>query len=250
MAVAPPPAALLQFLGEAPTQAALRRPGSSGSNAPPSRVPPKKSAAASSHRGKGEDSSPESDGGLPPCNDGGFDDLLDDGRAPQPETQAMPVAQKRTGSPRARQSGAAAIERPPRAPAVDGGTSPAGSTASGNTRRQGSQGGAARETSGSGSRGRVSASNAEAAMGKTCTPAPGSLKEMLGEASASAAVRHSSGGARPRSGSNGARQSGYGGNAAEGMSAKSNKERSLTPNLPDPMGMSGGQRKQRFGGRG
>merc|ERR1719217_1158403 len=130
MAVAPP-AALLEFLGEAPSEAALRRPGSSSSNAPP-RVP-LKSPAASAPRGKGEDSSPETPG-RPPHNDGGFDDTIDalDRRAPQPEAEAMPAAPSRgdkaRNSERSNQSSAAAL--PPRAPAaeVSMATSPAGST--------------------------------------------------------------------------------------------------------------------------
>merc|ERR1712118_142616 len=182
-------------------------------------------------------------GGLPPCNDGGFDDILDDGLGRAIQSEALPGSaapgrgekphhSERTSSPK--RTAAAAL--PPRAPATE---APPSSTPPGS-------GGSLK------SRGRNSASGGsggESSLGKTCTPVPGSLQEMLGEASASAAVRHSSGGPRPRSGSR-QRSAGKSDSSGPVITAGINKERSLTPKKAagaldfDPLG--NGQQRRRF----
>mmetsp|Transcript_147228 Transcript_147228/g.256960 ORF Transcript_147228/g.256960 Transcript_147228/m.256960 type:complete len:260 (-) Transcript_147228:97-876(-) len=255
-AALPPPAALLEFLGEAPSEAALKRPTSSR-GAPEVQAPPASARAApspaaarnSASRGRGEDSSPETPG--LPSNDGGFDDWVDDRKAPNPEAEPLPAkASKARGptSPHRRQAngqqvqaGTAAVALPPRAPQAGAYPeaavrSPAGSTAESFGKR-------GNVPHGSVPRGR----GTEPSFSKTMSPAPAGLAAMLGEASTDAALRHSSSGtpksgasSRPRSGSRRAR---------ERSSTPNNKVDSVTACALDldPLGSSG---RRRFGGRG
>merc|ERR1740129_70684 len=238
-----PLASLVEFLGEAPTEAALRSPCSACAAERP--------AAPSSARRRAcdEDSSPETPG--LPANDGGFDDCLNDARAPNPEAEPMPVARAvaaSTRSDKARQPPPPSGDRspqhmalPPRAP---------GEASNDSVLPRG--------------RGGAPSSSQVSSFSKTSTPAPSSLVEVLGEAPAAAAVWHSSGDstsgsgaavqnpARPRSGSR----------PSSGSRQRAGRERSSTPSRGagtctggvaaavvelDPLGSSS---RRRFGGRG
>lgn len=258
-AAPPPPAALLEFLGEAPSEAALRRPTSSRGivEAPPSsaRAPATPAGENAASRGRGEDSSPDTPG--LPRHDGGFDKGLDDRKAPNPEPEPLPAkASKARGpaSPHRRQSGgqqvqassgaASAVALPPRAPQAGAYPeapvrSPAGSGTD-SARRQAPHASMSNDSS---SRGR----GMDSSFSKTMSPAPASLSAVLGEASADAALRHSGDGT-PKGGAGGRPRSG----------SRRARERSSTPNRNvdtltacaldlDPLGSSG---RRRFGGRG
>mmetsp|Transcript_40088 Transcript_40088/g.87492 ORF Transcript_40088/g.87492 Transcript_40088/m.87492 type:complete len:256 (-) Transcript_40088:88-855(-) len=249
----PPPAALLAFLGgEAPSEAALRRPESRG-GPPPTPSPRPAGPSSSARRSKnGEDSSPDSDAA--PADNGGFDDSRDiDSRAPVPVAEPVPApAAKAPRSPRGSQREAKPQQRalPPRAPGESSTSSsgPAEPTAA--YPRQGRD---------------------KADFNKTCTPGPASLGAMLGEDSAAQALRRSrsgtgrspcaspSGGAaeRPRSGSRRSSSSAGKGRPGSGEQ-QGERSGSGTPSRTktaaaaaldlDPLGQSQG--KRRFGGRG
>mmetsp|Transcript_31632 Transcript_31632/g.58123 ORF Transcript_31632/g.58123 Transcript_31632/m.58123 type:complete len:259 (+) Transcript_31632:58-834(+) len=149
------PAALAAFLGEAPSEAAIRRPSTAASQ-----VRPPSSAA----RRNPEDSSPDSEG-LPPENDGGFDDFRDDAPVPSmPEAEAYASKSSKSASHRDK-----AVSSPNRTvgyPEAQGGKRP-------NVPRAPSKEGSAPPKS----------------FATTCTPGPGALSSMLGEAPAAAAMR-------------------------------------------------------------
>lgn len=163
-----PPAALLAFLGEAPSEAALRRPDTA-------------EGGSSCARGRGEDSSPDSAGpDARPCDDGGFDDdLIEGAPVPQPEPVASSAGSLQASSAR---KGREKRVLPPKVPPQDdGGGRPPGEGA-------GSSGGAAQAAPRPAASSR---SRAEAEFGKTFTPMPASLAGMLGEAGADHAARSS-----------------------------------------------------------
>lgn len=234
---APPPAALLEFLGEAPSQAALRRPGSScGQTAAPAQ-------RAQAGRGRGEDSSVESAG--IPLDDGGFDDNKDaDNLSPAPQAEPAPAlaGAEKARAPAGSPSSGSRSRRPPQQP-QDPAQAPA------KPRQPSSTGGAPprpRDAGGGGG---------GTDLGKTATPGPAGLAGMLGQDSADRALRRSGSSCsagRPRSGSSSSKAAQSQGDA---------RGRSGTPSRPqqqqvaaasvldlDPLGLSGG--KRRFGGRG
>lgn len=242
----PPPAALLAFLGEAPSEAALRRPTTGESRAAPS------------VRGHGEDSSPDTPDRAPVDN-GGFDDFRDDACGPVPETEAVPSLGS-TGNARSRRT----PDRPPKVPgAAEGvvvgsptgaGAYPSGSGPSAPPRQQRSP-----------KRGNSGGSKSD--LSKTSTPVPAALAEFLGSEPADAALRKSfgstggSGGTPKRANSERSNGSGSAVAAANAGRPRSGsrraadaQERSQTPTQMkgaldmDPLNSSGNRR--RFGGRG
>lgn len=247
-----PPPALLAFLGEKPSEAALRRPGS-GTGRPPAVV---QGQAVASAQFRDEDSSPDTPG--LPSNDGGFDEChVDDARAPVPQAEPVPVGSKKQAAQSSQSSGekrAPKTDEKARSPPSTGEARPQRSLpprapAEAIRSPSSSAGGSSVNLSSSGHLRRQEASFAE-----TATPGPGSLAAMLGDASAASALRRSdhdrlapgahrspSNSSRPRSGSR----------------HSSGRERSSTPQKAqgpaaaalelDPLGTSG---KRRFGGRG
>mmetsp|Transcript_93166 Transcript_93166/g.251536 ORF Transcript_93166/g.251536 Transcript_93166/m.251536 type:complete len:260 (-) Transcript_93166:63-842(-) len=249
-----PPAALLAFLGgEAPSEAALRRPDTATSTAgrPMTPVPVLTPSGPSSSsrckpvgtgaraRRRGEESS-DSDGAPP--DDGGFDGPYDDRRAPIPEAQPLSTSANAISAPaekekdRDRDKKAA---KPPRQKVAEGSSS-------------------------HGSSGAYPVGRSQADLGKTFTPSPAGLSLFMGEDTGSPRGRrgstpqrptgsgdssHSGASAGPRSGSRqraGERSetpTRVGGSAAPpGSSPKVAGAREL-----DPMGSSA---RRRFGGRG
>eukprot|EP00927_Polykrikos_kofoidii_P015380 TRINITY_DN16824_c0_g1_i1.p1 TRINITY_DN16824_c0_g1~~TRINITY_DN16824_c0_g1_i1.p1 ORF type:complete len:291 (-),score=65.71 TRINITY_DN16824_c0_g1_i1:238-1110(-) len=199
-----PPKELLDFLGEAPSELALRRPGSRGGTSQASASRPVSSRGreeavafrpSSAATARDEDSSPETPG-RPPRYDGGFDEYAEvDGVAPTPETEPLPAKKGNAEQQRSQQQ-PQQRSLPPRAPGGNGesgGASPAGSSASGAggasmNRRQPSQSGVGGATpSSGGSRGRRSSStptkpqSRESDFSKTTTPVPASFTNMMEE---------------------------------------------------------------------
>mmetsp|Transcript_36838 Transcript_36838/g.68612 ORF Transcript_36838/g.68612 Transcript_36838/m.68612 type:complete len:216 (+) Transcript_36838:64-711(+) len=215
MASGPPPAALLQFLGEAPSAAALRRPSSGAAKHPPPQ------------RGCGEDSSPDTPG--LPQEDGGFDDFVEYSGATTAETELF------TGSsaPNAGSGGKSRAQKPVKTvKPPKGGQEPSkvpggGYAAPAQARRSGSKPPEIEDFS------------------KTSTPLPEGAARMFCEESPSG-VRRGQAKSRPRSGSR---------NRVLGNSASMRDLDETPPTSAasaavdyDPMGSSMGRR--RFGGRG
>eukprot|EP00931_Biecheleriopsis_adriatica_P115654 TRINITY_DN91421_c0_g1_i1.p1 TRINITY_DN91421_c0_g1~~TRINITY_DN91421_c0_g1_i1.p1 ORF type:complete len:241 (+),score=46.20 TRINITY_DN91421_c0_g1_i1:62-784(+) len=237
----PPPAALLDFLGEAPSAAALRRP-ESGAGGP-------RPAAKGSAARRGEDSSPESPG-LPP-EDGGFDDCREYSGATAAETDTFGTAAAAGAAKSRSQRPPAAASKPPKgSPDTEkAARAAAGYSAGAQPKRAGSMSPEVEDFS------------------KTATPAPGNVAGLLGEDVPSPARQRNPGEphARP-SGSGGSGRSGSGGsrprsgsrNRSMGPKQGSRESGDVTPTKGlsqaaaalelDPLGSSMGRR--RFGGRG
>eukprot|EP00929_Paragymnodinium_shiwhaense_P097505 TRINITY_DN59169_c0_g1_i1.p1 TRINITY_DN59169_c0_g1~~TRINITY_DN59169_c0_g1_i1.p1 ORF type:complete len:276 (+),score=67.61 TRINITY_DN59169_c0_g1_i1:53-880(+) len=270
----PPPAALAAFLGEAPSEAALRRPGSShgglsrpcssygepaahievASTPASARRPASKGSAP--HRS--EDSSPD-EPDRPPRHDGGFDNVREYDGGPVPSAEALPASSSKAASRRAQQpqdgsgySGEASgrvsakEQRPPRAPGSSGGNgydagmaSPASSTAS---HPRGSS---------TGRSARASSPKADI-LNLTTTPAPSSYAGLMGEEAfdeqprSSSGHSHRSGSGRPASAS---RRAGSSGGRDRDKGAEGTEPTNLASAAAalDPLGASG---RRRFGGRG
>lgn len=252
----PPPAALAAFLGCAPSEAALRRPGSARPQSSAGR--PQTAASAASR-----DSSPDSCPDVPdlPTYDGGFDEGDLDKLAPVPEVGVMMVP----GGGAVTSSKGTRGHRtlPPRAPGaevlnLEGG--PTGSVAYPQPEKRRSE----KKRSGGASPGTD--------FSKTATPGPASLSCMLGEDAASAALRASSGGdlnssgefrrtngsgsATPNSRRNSTPQRSPGsadGRPRSGSARRGAGEGQEAPSVVaaaldlDPLGSTG---RRRFGGRG
>jgi len=228
-----PPAALLEFLGEAPTSAALRRPDSScGVRAIPG-----------SARDRQEDSSPDTPG-LPQL-DGGFDDCKEYSGATAAERDTLGSGILDEGRTRNQKSSSS---KPPRAAKGSPDTSKAARAA------VGSPGGAPSKRS-------TSRGPEIEDLSKTCTPQPAGLSSFLGEGCASPNQRLSNSGGSGSTHSGGSGRSGYGTSQARSGSlnrsvAASNSSCDLddasslakAAAAMDPLGASGG--KRRFGGRG
>mmetsp|Transcript_71012 Transcript_71012/g.170132 ORF Transcript_71012/g.170132 Transcript_71012/m.170132 type:complete len:243 (+) Transcript_71012:31-759(+) len=225
------PAALAEFLGEAPSEAALRRPGTAASQ-----VRPPSSAANRNP----EDSSPDSEG-LPPENDGGFDDFRDDAPVPAiPEAEAYAAKGAAT-------AGRERVMASPR-------RQPVPQSSSGETKVTSSK------------KPMVPRAPAEASASKsfasTCTPGPAALSSMLGEVPAAAAMRKSSGSVVPTAGDTASslasslrsQASSHGrSNSFHNSGSRQGRDRSNTPKGAsavldlDPLGATS---RRRFGGRG
>eukprot|EP00439_Symbiodinium_sp_Y106_P034757 s661_g4.t1 len=214
MSGGPPPAALLQFLGEAPSAAALRRPSSGAAHAQPP-------------RGLGEDSSPDSLG--LPYEDGGFDDCAEYSGAMTAETELLAngPATSAGGTAKARSQKPVRPAKPPKvaaeptkAPACAGYAPPAPG------KRTGSKPPEIEDFS------------------KTTTPLPEGALRMLGEDSPSG-IRKGQARTRPRSGSR-SRGLANSGSMRDLDETPPTTAASATVDY-DPMGSSG---RRRFGGRG
>mmetsp|Transcript_30023 Transcript_30023/g.80132 ORF Transcript_30023/g.80132 Transcript_30023/m.80132 type:complete len:236 (-) Transcript_30023:65-772(-) len=228
-----PPLALAAFLGEEPSEAALRRPGT-GSHV-------QVSTPSSALR---EDSSP--DVADVPLYDGGFDDFHNDMTAPVPEAEPIEPGRTRRSSPRAnsehrppqqqRQQQRQHLQQrqqqqqqpnralPPRRPS-EGRTQSGGSDVS---------------------KGVLASSRVShtSCLSETSTPGPSALSNFLGDAPAAAALRRSLSGGTQRSPSNSSRPH---------SGSRQRREKSAQAHGPvgavlhvDPLGMS----RRRFGGRG
>lgn len=251
-----PPAALLQFLGEAPSAAALRRPDSSaGAKATPS-----------SARDRREDSSPDTPG--LPHRDGGFDECRDYSGATAAENDTLGSSVPDEGRTRQHKSSSS---KPPRAAKGSPDTPKAARAAAS----------AAGYAGGAPSKRTTSRGPEIEDLSKTCTPQPAGLSSFLGEGSASpnassgrpiepsggsqhqrlsdsGGSTHSggagrsgySGTSRPRSGSRNRNMaaSNSSGDFDDSSATRLTKASSKAAAALDPLGTSGG--KRRFGGRG
>ncbi|CAE8585954.1 unnamed protein product [Polarella glacialis] len=236
----PPPAALLAFLGEAPSEAALRRPTSSASTRPANR------------RSRGEDSSPDTPG-VPRADE--FDDFQEYSGATAAQSDRLGSDVPTAGSGRSQSQRAPALPpRGSRTAAEAGYAVPAASP----PRPQPAN-----------SKRTVSRQPEVEDMNKTTTPMPGGLASFLGEEPTAAASRRSepvagsaptqrpqgsggsgrsSDGSRPRSGSHSRLSNGSGRDGSNTPSREiSTKLAAL--DVKDPLGSANGK-KSRFGGRG
>lgn len=271
-------AALAAFLGEAPSEAALRRPNSSygGASRPcsshglanggakplyeePLGAPTPASARRPASRGSGsaaarsEDSSGDEGPDRPPRDDGGFDNQREYEGSAAPVPEALASSTKASSSSRSGYTGAAdgagrtKEQRPPRAPGSSpvggygdaGMMSPADSTSS----RRGASSG----RSGS----KPSPKHEVNVLSMTTTPAPSSYAGMMGEEAFDEPPRSGSGqsnrsGSRPQSAT---RRTGSGSGRDRDRVAEGSPPAKGSPaaSALDPFGSSG---RIRFGGRG
>jgi len=253
--------ALAQYLGEAPSEAALRRPGSSASSCARPGVPYRPSKAPSTRGGQDDDSSDEESDGMP-C-DGGFDDQCDyDSRAPY--SAPAPRRLREFDEPQVFD-----CERnhvPVAAVAAKRSSGRSGSGKGAPLPARGDADGAAPEFAAPRKSRPPKGLKSAAGLGATATPEPGTFAEFLGHEdspmaaeAAHAAERKSRrqvpraaaeidlGGQPPRASSR-QRDGDNSGRRRGGYEQPSPSGKSGSPNtgLEDPLGMSG---RRRFGGR-
>lgn len=264
---APPLDALAQFLGEAPSAAALRRPDSAASSCARPAVPYRPSKAPSTRGGYDDDSSDDggdSDG--MPCHDGGFDDQAD-----------YDNGVRQTAAPRRIRE----FDEPKDFDCQQGHV-PVAAVAAKRVARLSSSKGPERAERGEGPEA-VSFRQAQKAsrppkhvmksggnMGATATPEPGSFADFLGQDESPLGAQATSGGAERKSrrsvpraaaeidlGGHPQRSSSRQREASSGRSGggyqqppspmkKAGSPKSVLDSLPDPLNMSG---RRRFGGR-
>eukprot|EP00747_Dinoflagellata_sp_TGD_P094996 gnl/TRDRNA2_/TRDRNA2_166308_c1_seq1.p1 gnl/TRDRNA2_/TRDRNA2_166308_c1~~gnl/TRDRNA2_/TRDRNA2_166308_c1_seq1.p1 ORF type:complete len:284 (-),score=40.47 gnl/TRDRNA2_/TRDRNA2_166308_c1_seq1:145-954(-) len=268
--MASPVDVLTQFLGQPPSEAALRRKDSGAGQGVPSRPPPPPSSFVPNqkphnqarHRCRSADSSPDSDG--VPVNDGGFDDGRDvDANAPfsSPAPRRIPELDDRKDfdccqyqppiaeiAPKRPKAESAYPQRRAEPPPASGGGKDV-------VRPPRPQGGSGQQMQSAASKNQPLKRNSSHGppprangLAETITPAPGGLSSFLGaEGSPTARSSPTANGAphrsssRPRSGSR-SRESG----GARNSSAPPPSDSKSAALALNPLGSSG---RIRFGGR-